>query len=320
MRQWLRIFLELIKFKISSLVTLSTATGFILASHSLSKEIIIPVAGIFLLACGSSGLNHYQDRKIDALMERTKLRPIPAGKIPPFGALFIALSLIFFGSLILFLGSNLVVLSLGIFAVSWYNGFYTYLKRKSTLAVIPGAIIGAIPPAIGWVAAGGKIFEPKILMISFFFFIWQLPHFWLLLLYYGKDYEKAGLPSLTGIFTTRQLKRLTFICILVTAGASLLIPLFGITNSNFTNLCLLAGTLWLSWTATNLLRLHTKEFSFRLVFREINIYALLVISLLSLDNLFITGYPPKKSITHRDPLKQYHISSTTEKAHPKLFL
>lgn len=283
----IQIFLDLTKFRISLLATLSTAAGFILATDGLSTKTIIPTIGVLLLASGSSGLNQYQDRKIDAIMDRTKLRPIPSGKLPPLKALFIAIFLLFAGSLVLFSGSNLVAFGLGILAVLWYNGVYAYLKRKTTLAVIPGALIGALPPVIGWVAGGRDILEPQILVIAVFFFIWQVPHFWLLILNYGKDYEKAGLPSLTRTFTTEQLKRITFIWILATACACLLLPIFGMINSHFINLSLFAAAIWLVWNATKLLRTSSRDFSCKLAFREINIYALLVISLLSLDKLII---------------------------------
>lgn len=312
----IKIFLELSKVKISLLAALSTATGFIIATEELPAEIIIPTLGIFLLACGASGLNQYQDRKIDALMDRTKLRPIPSGKVEPFRALCVSLCLILSGSLILLSTSNLAVLCLGIFAVLWYNGVYTYLKRRSTFAVLPGALIGAIPPIIGWVAGGGAIFEPKILAIAFFFFIWQVPHFWLFLLHYGYDYERAGLPSLTRIFSPEQLKRLTFIWIVATAVAYLLIPILGTVNSNPVNFCLLAAALWLVWNATNLLRADTKNFSYKRAFREINIYALLVISLLSVDKLIIPDYKSEKGLTHGDSMKQGSVSCGLKKVHP----
>ena len=286
MGRWLKIFLELSKFRLSLLVALSTGTGFILATHGLSRGIVLPVVGIFLLACGSSTLNQYQEREIDALMDRTKGRPIPSGAVRPLHALLVALSLIFSGFLILFYGSNLGALGLSILAVLWYNGVYTYLKRESAFAAIPGALVGAVPPAVGWTAGGGGLLEPQVLAIAFFFFIWQVPHSWLLLLSYPEDYEKAGLPSLTRMFTTGQLTRIVFMWILGTAATCLfLIPIFGIVNSYLMNFSLLVATLWLVWKATKLLRAQDREFSFRFAFREINIYALLVLSLLSLGTL-----------------------------------
>ena len=285
MGQWFKIFFELSKVKLSLLVALSTATGFILATGGFSSGIVLPTVGIFLITCGSAALNQYQEREIDALMERTKLRPIPSKRVQPLNALLVALSLIFSGSLILFSGSNLGALGLSLLAVLWYNGVYTYLKRKTAFAVIPGALVGAIPPVVGWVAGEGRLLEPQILALAFFFFIWQVPHSWLLLSTYEKDYEKAGLPSITSTFTTSQLTRITFMWVLATAATCLLIPLFGIANSSLINLSLVVAALWLVWNATKILRAHDKEFSFRFVFREINIYALLVISLLSLDRL-----------------------------------
>ena len=80
---------------------------------------------------------------------------------------------------------------LGFLTVIWYNIVYTYLKRISSLAVIPGSLIGALPPLVGWASSGSSIFSPRPLGIALFFFIWQIPHFWLLLLNFGGDYEKT---------------------------------------------------------------------------------------------------------------------------------
>lgn len=288
MQRYLKIFLDLSKGRIALLAALSTATGYLLASDSVSLAIVFPTVGLFLLACGSSALNQYQERDIDCLMKRTKGRPIPSARLTPPQALVIALLSMLSGSLILLVGSNVVALGLGLFAAFWYNAIYTPLKKRSPFAAIPGALVGAIPPAVGWAAAGGSPFDPKILALCFFFFVWQVPHFWLLLLVYGKDYEEAGLPSLTSIFTAGQLSQITFVWILATAVTCLLIPLFGTVQTTVTNLSLLGLTLWLVWGATRFFRARGEELSFRSAFREINIYALAVISLLSLDKIINT--------------------------------
>lgn len=288
MQRYLKIFFDLSKGRIALLAALSTATGYLLASDSVSLAIVFPTVGLFLLACGSSALNQYQERDIDCLMKRTKGRPIPSARLTPPQALVIALLSMLSGSLILLVGSNVVALSLGLFAAFWYNAIYTPLKKRSPFAAIPGALVGAIPPAVGWAAAGGSPFDPKILALCFFFFVWQVPHFWLLLLVYGKDYEEAGLPSLTSIFTAGQLSQITFVWILATAVTCLLIPLFGTVQTTVTNLSLLGLTLWLVWGATRFFRARGEELSFRSAFREINIYALAVISLLSLDKIINT--------------------------------
>jgi protoheme IX farnesyltransferase len=280
------ILLELTKFKISLFAALSTFTGFILAHQELSGEIILPVMGVFFLACGSCALNQYQEREDDRRMERTKDRPIPSGKLHPSIALFISLSLIFLGSVILFYGVNLMVWGLGLFAMVWYNGVYTYLKRKSAFAVIPGALVGAVPPLLGWVSGGGHLLDPRILAVAFFFFIWQVPHFWLLLLDFGKDYEKAGFPSLAKIFTPAQLGRITFIWIFATAVTCVIIPLFGIVESPVIRGALLVLAFWLVWKGTRLLKVCSLEFPFHFTFNTMNSYAFVVMVLFTLDNLF----------------------------------
>jgi len=189
------------------------------------------------------------------------------------------------GSLILLFGANPTALVLGNFAVFWYNAVYTRLKRKTAFAVLPGSLIGAIPPAVGWAAAEGSLLDARILALCFFFFLWQVPHFWLLLLLYGNQYEKAGLPSLTQIFSRQQLIRITYIWIFATAIASLFLPLFGVVQSPRTTFLLLIAAIGLVGYATKFLILSGRDASFIPVFRTINLYALLVIFFLALDKL-----------------------------------
>jgi len=220
-------------------------------------------------------------------MPRTKSRPIPAGRITPVTALFIAILLILLG--LFTLTSNSVhsheLLCLSCLALVWYNGLYTYLKRVTSFAVVPGSLIGAIPPVIGYVAAGGEVGDPIILLVATFFFIWQIPHFWLLLQNFGEDYEKAGFPSLTRIFTPTQLRRITFTWIFATAVACLVIPLFGLVTSSGVQVGFLVAGFWLVWKALMLLRSHHLGFSLRPAFNSMNAYVLLVIFLLTLDHL-----------------------------------
>ena len=283
--KWLRILFELTKFRISLFAALSTSLGFILARQGLSKEIVGPIVGIFLLACGSCALNQYQERKNDPWMERTQARPLPSKKLHPVTALKTSLLFLLGGAFILMVGTNWTALGLGAFAVFWYNGIYTPLKRKTAFAAIPGALIGTIPPVLGWVSGGGHLFDPRIFAVSFFFFIWQVPHFWLLLLNFGKDYEKAGFPSLTRIFTPPQLRRITFTWVFATAVSCVMIPLFGLVNFYAVQVSLLIAGIWLVWKALMLLRSHHSEFSLRPTFNSINAYVLLVMFLLTLDHL-----------------------------------
>jgi len=282
----MNIFLELTKVKISLFATLSTFAGFILAQRGVSREMILPILGIFLLASGSCALNQYQERQNDQWMERTQGRPIPSKKLSPMTALIISIGLLLLGSILLFLGVHWSALGLGLFAVLWYNGVYTFLKRKSAFAAIPGAVIGAIPPMIGWFCGKGSLsFDPQILAISFFFFIWQVPHFWLLLLNFERDYEKAGFPSLTRTFNSAQLSRITFIWIFATAAACMMIPLFGIVESHAIQGGLFVAAFWLVWKSLRLLTASGRKFFLPFTFKMINSYALVVMILLTVDHL-----------------------------------
>ena len=284
--KWIRILFELTKFRISLFATLSTSLGFILARQGISREMLVPIIGIFLLACGSCALNQYQERKNDQWMERTQKRPLPSKRLHPITGLKISLLFLLGGASILMAGTNWMALGLGAFAVFWYNGIYTPLKRKTAFAVIPGALIGTIPPVLGWVSGGGHLLDPQILAVAFFFFIWQVPHFWLLLLDFGEDYEKAGFPSLTRVFTPAQLSRITFMWISATAVTCVIIPLFGIVESLTIRGALLVLAFWVVWKGSRLLKVRGVEFPFRFTFHSINSYALLVMILFTLDNLF----------------------------------
>ena len=256
----LGVLIELTKLRITTFVTLTTMFGFICFAGKLTSGIIAPLIGILLLSSGSAVINHYQERGTDALIKRTRNRPLPSGRISAKNALVIALLLIAGGSAVLYLGSGLLALSIGLLNLFWYNGVYTPLKKRSALAIIPGSLVGALPPMVGWVAAGGNIFDPQIIILGFFFFIWQIPHFWLLLLIFGKDYEQAGFPTLTQIFSMEQLSRITFVWVAATFVASTLLPLFGLVKNNIIYLGMLTSGIWLMWNALRLLKPHKGKY------------------------------------------------------------
>ena len=287
MKEITKIFFELTKLKITSFVTVTTAFGYIAASGKIDLMIVPVLFGVLFLAFGSAALNHYQEKDFDSKMDRTKGRPIPSGRISADNVLKISLMLILSGSVILLLWTNLLALGLGLLNLIWYNFIYTLLKRKTPFAIVPGSLVGAIPPAIGWAAAGGSLLDPQIIIIAFFFFIWQIPHFWLLLLVMDKDYLQAGFPTLTQIFNHAQLSRITFIWIISTAVTGLMIPLFGIVADLWINLGLFVSAALLSWKAFGLLVESTDFSAFRLNFRYINYFALFVVFLVSIDKLIL---------------------------------
>ena len=281
----IKILSELVKFRITSFVTVTTAFGYIAASGRIDFQMIPMLLGVLFLAFGSASLNHYQEKEFDIKMDRTKNRPIPSGRINPSIVLGIAIILVFAGSVILVFGANLLALGLGVLNLIWYNFVYTLLKSKTAFAIIPGSLVGAIPPMIGWVSANGYVFDPQIILISFFFFIWQIPHFWLLLLVLDKDYRQAGFPTLTQLFRKEQLSRITFIWIIATAVTGMMIPLFGIVTDLWINIALFLSGALLTWKAFGLL-VETNGMSvFGYNFRYINYFALFVVFSVSIDKL-----------------------------------
>lgn len=284
---WWKVVLELSKIRISQLVALSALLGYILATGTISWGVWLPVVGTFLLAAGSSALNQLQERNYDRMMHRTRQRPLPAGKISAQHALLIATGLLAAGAILLGASAGPVALLLGLFNVAWYNGVYTPLKRITAWAIFPGSLIGAIPPVIGWVAGDGKLSDPLIWAVALFFFVWQVPHYWLLLANFGEDYRRADFPTLTEKYARTTFARITWIWIIATTFTSLLIPLTGIHHSNLLDLGLIGVAVWLLWEVRALLAGPLSAKIFRAAFLKINVYMLLVMMVLTLDRLII---------------------------------
>ena len=285
-RDYLRVVLELTKVRITAVVTLSTVTGYLLAARRFTGDMWLPLIGVFVLAAGSAALNQWQERRLDARMKRTRGRPIPGQRIDPAWALFLSVTLILLGFLCLTsIGHEpKALLALGAFALVWYNGVYTTLKRVTAFAVVPGALIGAVPPYIGYIAAGGDASAPEIVVLASFFFIWQIPHFWLLLLMFGGEYREAGLPTVAGRFSPPQLARITFVWILATAASALAFPVLDRTGVGLPwSLGLVAASVWLAAKAIHVLRIGADDAQppIRQAFRQVNAFALTVMVCLS---------------------------------------
>ena len=245
------------------------------------------VCAVFLLACGASALNQYQERDIDARMERTRTRPLPSGSIAASHALLFSCALVLAGLALLAYACGTRAALLGLFSLLWYNGIYTYLKKMTAFAAVPGAAVGMVPPAIGWVSAGGALLDPRLAAICFLFFLWQVPHFWLLLLNHGEEYEQAGLPSLTGVMSRPQIARVTFVWIVAAAIASLSLPFYGILRSPGFYFLLVPCAGWLIWNGRILTGKGPEISVSPALFKKINIYLLLIMSLLSLENILL---------------------------------
>ncbi|MDA1194179.1 MAG: protoheme IX farnesyltransferase [Planctomycetota bacterium] len=281
-----RLLLELGKARITFAVTFSVMTGWVLFTGSFAPALLVPVLGVFLLACGSATINQVQEWRVDARMERTRGRPIPSGRITATGALIIAVAFLAAGlNLLGFVQHNaMAVVGLGAFAVLYYNGIYYALKRLTAFAVVPGALIGAVPPILGWCAAGGHILDATILEVGAFFFIWQIPHFWLLVNIFGRQYESAGLPSATAVISPGQFQRITVAWSFMTSFCGLALVLTQGVGLPW-NFLGLGASIAVGFAALAFLRGAATARDARRFFMQLNAYALAMMLLLMADAL-----------------------------------
>ncbi len=275
------LFVRLFRLRLSLFVALSAATGHAAAAFRLGWDILLPSFACILLAAGSSALNQYQERKLDGQMSRTSDRPIPAGNIAPIHAIVVALGLIGSALLVLALFCGTWATLFGVCAVVLYNGLYTWMKTWTAFAAVPGAVIGALGPAIGWVAAGGAPQSPALLAIATVFFLWQVPHFWLLNLNNPTDYRDAGYPSPVDSMGGERLYRVGLLWIACTAVATLSLPLFGLLSNGslYLVLCATAAVL-----GVVLLRTVRRPMRYRVGFAGVNMFVLVTMILLIVES------------------------------------
>ncbi|PKP44397.1 MAG: protoheme IX farnesyltransferase [Bacteroidetes bacterium HGW-Bacteroidetes-13] len=222
-------FKEITKFRLAVSVVFSSLAGFLLAADTLQISTLLSLSiGGYLMVGASNIFNQIIERDLDALMERTKNRPIPSGRISVNAAFVLALICTIVG-LVLLYNINPKTAMFGAISIFLYTSIYTPLKTITPLAVFAGALPGAIPFMLGWVAATGKFgIEPGTLfMIQFF---WQFPHFWAIGWFLYNDYEKAGFFMLP----TGKKDKGTAVQILMYVIWTMivsLIPAFGITGN-----------------------------------------------------------------------------------------
>lgn len=283
--------LNFVKIRIAVSVAISSVVGYALATNSMDWDIIFLFLAVLLLAAGSASLNQAQEWRYDSLMLRTKNRPIPLEKITKKEGLVFSTILIGLGLSILAAKgiwyNNFLPFYLGILAIVFYNIVYTPLKRISPYAALPGAFIGAIPPAIGWTYATGDLFHPQILLLSLFFFVWQMPHFWLLLIMYEEDYRRAGYPLITDKLSKQQLSRISFFWIFSLVIVAFLIPVSARQSNIYTFLIMFLIGLYLIVRSVKLVKIIQPPIEYyRFTFLQLNFFVLLV-SLIITFNKFL---------------------------------
>ena len=277
------IFIRLTRLPLALLTTASAATGWALAHGFFGAGIVVPVAGVFLLACGATALNQVQEREADALMERTRTRPVASGRVSPAAAGITAAALRFAGLAVLGLGGGLLPAALGAFSIAWYNGIYTPLKRRTAFASVPGGLVGAVPPAIGWVLGGGTLLDAPLLILMAFFFFWQVPHFWVLSLMYEQDYRAAGYPVLADRFPPAVLYRLLLLWGAGALGTCVLMPLYGLLRNAGYYFSLTAAALFVLTAVALFARPPFDRGRLRRAFNAVNLFAVAVMAILLIE-------------------------------------
>jgi protoheme IX farnesyltransferase len=275
-------FFVVTKFVLSFAVSLSALFAYIMAKGELGLDMLLATFAVLLVAMGVSTLNQVQEYQSDAKMERTKNRPIAAGRMSPRTGIIIGAVLIFLSFALIYSLLGLTGVNIFMFAFIWYNAMYTPLKKKSALAVVPGALLGVIPPAVGWLVAGHSLVELEFIALALYFFIWQVPHFWLLVMLFHGDYKEGGYPTAMRLFGQASLQRLTFVWLIFTIQAGIFLVWVFQPYIVTTILSLFVG-IWAFISAFELLKEKFQLQNARSVFWKINTAFLGIIILLSID-------------------------------------
>jgi protoheme IX farnesyltransferase len=229
----------LTKPRITRMVIATTAAGAWLATRRGIAEgtpakplgvLAIAIFGTILVVAGANALNMYLERDTDGLMERTRDRPLPTGRMSPDVALWFGIALSSSSLALLFAAVNLATGLLALFALGAYVLVYTPLKRKTTLSLPIGAVPGAIPPLLGWTAVTGRVDAPGLALFGILF-LWQVPHFLAIATFRRTEYHRAGhkvLPVERGDRVTR-VHIVLYIAALV--GVSLLLVPLGVAGT-----------------------------------------------------------------------------------------
>jgi len=188
----IKLFFEITKFRLSLLVALSSVFGFFISSSKVDiNEVFILLVGGYLISSSSVINNQILEKDLDKMMNRTNKRPIPTGRISVYKSVIMSIFSMIIGLFLISFYLNIYAALLSFISLILYSFVYTPMKKFGPIAVFIGAIPGALPPLIGWVASTGQITLEAIIIFSIQF-IWQFPHFWAIAWMYDDDYKKVG--------------------------------------------------------------------------------------------------------------------------------
>jgi protoheme IX farnesyltransferase len=203
-----RDFFELLKPRVMSLVVFTALAGYLVAPGAIHPVLAAVAILCIAVAAGASGaINMWYDRDIDAVMARTRLRPIPSGRVDPAEALGFGVVLAIGSVVVMALAVNFVAAFLLALSILFYVFVYTaWLKRRTPQNIVIGGAAGAFPPMIGWAVATGDVSLVPIVLFLIIF-MWTPPHFWALALFRSGDYAKAGVPMLPVVAGAAETRR-----------------------------------------------------------------------------------------------------------------
>ena len=282
-------YINLMKPRVMSLVVFTAFVGYYNAVPVLGNSInpFLASIGIFAIAlgAGASGvLNQWYDKDIDVLMDRTKNRPIPSGKIQPSEALSFGIITSILSIIILGLSINWLAASLLAFTIFFYAVVYTmWLKRQTVQNIVIGGAAGAFPPIIGHICATGSI-GVEALILFLIIFLWTPPHFWALALKTKLEYKLVNIPMLPNVKGDKSTKWHIFLYTLILVIFSTLPYFFDFNSIFYLAFSLSLGFKFL-FEAYNLLKI--KNYDERKVFNFSIIYLFLIFSLILIDKIIV---------------------------------
>ena len=282
--QALHQYYELIKPRIALLIVISTSVGYSygVGQHFNLITFFNALLGTALMAAGSATLNQWYERDLDALMNRTKMRPIPAGTITPGQALTFGVAVSVVGFLELLAFVNVLAAGLGLLTAVGYLFAYTPLKRKGPICTTIGAFPGAMPPLIGYAAASGHLTVQAWVLFAILFF-WQFPHFHAIAWLYREEYEKVGIKMLAVVKPTGSALNVEIMTALLLLIPATLAPTFLHMAGKVYFAAAIVLNLAFLYFGVQMSRQHVRPRARKLLLASV-IYVPLLFALLVIDN------------------------------------
>ncbi len=279
-----RSYIQLCKPKVVALIVYTAVIGMLLAAPGFPpwRILVFATLGIGLAAASGAAINHWVDRHIDAVMARTRRRPLPTGNLHATNALYFAMSLGVAGLLILAIEINALTAALTAASLIGYAIIYTvYLKRTTPYNIVLGGAAGAAPPLLGWVAVTGTI-DLQAVILFLIIFWWTPPHFWALAIRRKDEYARAGIPMLPVTHGVDHTKLQIVFYVLVLVAVSVMPAIIGMSGLVYLAGAIPLGAIYV-WHAANLYRDPNNDHAMK-AFRYSIVYLSSLFALLLMDH------------------------------------